>query len=75
MRRLVDQRGELLSLRLAGQKGDLAIVADTQSRGDLLVELQRDVLPREKSSIRSRYFIQTGRIGVLPDWQFEKKRL
>jgi len=42
------QRGELLSLRLSGQEGDLAAVADSEGRSDLLAELQHDVLLAEE---------------------------
>jgi hypothetical protein len=50
MRRFVNQCGELLGLRLAGKQRDLATVGDAQGRGDLLVELQRNVLLCKESN-------------------------
>ena len=44
MRRFVNQRGELLGLRLARKQSNLAAVGDSKGRGDLLVEFQLDVL-------------------------------
>ena len=48
MRHFVNQRGELLGLRLARKQSNLAAVGDSKGRGDLLVEFQLDVLLREK---------------------------
>src|ERR1017187_2670077 len=44
MRRFVNQRGELLGLRLPRKQSNLAAVGDSKGRGDLLVEFQLDVL-------------------------------
>jgi hypothetical protein len=48
MRRLVNQRDELLRLRLTRQKSDSAAIAHAQSRSDSFVELERDVLLRKE---------------------------
>jgi hypothetical protein len=50
VRRLVDQRGELLGLRLAGQQGNPATVGDAQRRGDIFADLKSDVLLCEKGN-------------------------
>ena len=40
----MNQRGEFLGLRLAGQQGDFSAVADAEGGGDAFVEFKRDVL-------------------------------
>jgi hypothetical protein len=50
MRRFVNQRCEFLGLRLTGQKGDSAAVADAKRGSNSLVEFERDILTIKESN-------------------------
>ena len=50
MRGFMNQRGEFLRLRLTGQEGDSAAVADAKRGSNPLVEFERDVLRVQKGN-------------------------
>ena len=75
MRRFVNQRGEFFGLRLARQQSDLAAIGDTQRRGNLFVEFQRDILLCEECNHPVAVLAHFASDVVLKLWEFCRGRL